>query len=138
MEKPILGMDQARAVLDAIFKAASAEPDRPLAVAIVDDGGDLVSYGRMDGCIKLAQRLALKKAYTISMMGKDGQQCKEFALSQGISILDYADANMTAAPSGVVIRRPTDDAIIGGIGISGRGPAENEELGRIGLIAIGL
>lgn len=137
-ERPTLGLDQARAALDAILKEASKQPDRPLAIAIADDTGDLVSYGRMDGCLKLAQRLAIRKAYTIAMMGKDGQECKDFAKSQGISILAYGDSNMTAAPSGIVIRRPGDNAIIGGIGLSGRTPANNEELGRIGLEALNL
>lgn len=48
--KPMLGLDQVQRAMSTMLSKANAEPDRPLAIATVDDWGDLVSYARMDRC----------------------------------------------------------------------------------------
>ena len=44
-DKPMLGLEQAQDAITAILAEANKEPDRPLAVAIVDDTGSMISYG---------------------------------------------------------------------------------------------
>ena len=49
-DKPMLSLDQVRRAMNAMLDKATQEPDRPVAIAVVDDAGNLLSYARMDGC----------------------------------------------------------------------------------------
>ena len=73
------------------------------------------------------------------MSGLDSQAYIDRLQTQGRSISDYGDPNMAAAPGGVVIRRPSDETTLGGIGVSGlpSGGAD-EAIARIGLKAMDL
>ncbi len=61
-DKPMLSLDQVRKAMDAMLADATKAPDRPLAIAIVDDQGSLISYARMDQCRVIPQRMAIRKA----------------------------------------------------------------------------
>ena len=61
-DKPMLGLSQAQDAINAILGEANKEPDRPLAVAIVDDTGSMIAYGRMDRCREVPKRMAIRKA----------------------------------------------------------------------------
>ena len=136
--KPVLGLAEAQAAVNAMLDEASKQPDRPVTIAIVDDAGDLISFARMDGCGALVQRLTTKKAYTMAMFGRGSKDLFEFMKVSGRTLWDYADPNITAAPSGAAILRPSDGAILGAMAVSGIGEKANEELCRIGLDAIHL
>ncbi len=69
-DKPMLSLDQVQKAMSA---RANQELDRPLAIAIADDVGDLVSYARMDRCRKIPQRMAIRKAYTCALSGQDSK-----------------------------------------------------------------
>ena len=47
-QKATLSLEEARRAMDRMLEEANKEPNRPLAIAIVDDQGELVSYARMD------------------------------------------------------------------------------------------
>ena len=63
-DKPMLGLDQTQRAMQAMIEKATREPDRPVAMAIVDDAGNLLSYARMDKCRPNPQTFAIRKAYT--------------------------------------------------------------------------
>ena len=42
-QKPLLSLDQTRRAMDAMLDKAIQEPNRPVAIAIVDDAGNLLS-----------------------------------------------------------------------------------------------
>ena len=63
-DKPMLSLDQVRRAMNAMLDKATQEPDRPVAIAVVDDAGNLLSYARMDGCRTNPQTFAVRKAYT--------------------------------------------------------------------------
>ena len=137
--RPALGLAQVRAAMSAMLEEAAKRPELPVAIAIVDESGDLLSYARMDNCREVPQRLAIKKAYTCAMMGQDSQALLSRLKSQHRSLADLGDPHMAGSPGGVVIRRPSDGAILGAIGVSGLfGAAEDEALSRVGLEALNL
>ena len=137
-DRPALGLAQLQEAMAAMLEEASKQPDQPVGIALVDDAGDIVSYARMDNCRKYAQRLAIKKAYTASMSGLDAQENIDRLKSPGRTVSDYGDPNMAAATGGVVIRRPSDGAILGGIGVSGAPKEAAEGICRVGLRALKL
>ena len=48
--KPVLSLDQVQRAMAAMLEKATQQPNQPVAIAIVDDVGNLVSYARMDRC----------------------------------------------------------------------------------------
>jgi len=57
----------ARAVLDAGIAEADAI-GQPMNIAVVDDGGHLVAFARMDGAIKASIDISTRKAVTSVLM----------------------------------------------------------------------
>ena len=137
-EESVLGLDEALKAMQAMLDQAVKEPDRPIAIAIVDGNGKLVQYARMDRCRALPQQIAFKKAYTAAVMRSDTAALAERFQSMGRSISDFGDPNMLALQGGVVIQRPSDNAFLGAIGVSGLAAQEDEDLARLGVQAMGL
>ena len=137
-DEAIIGLADARKAIQAMLDEAMKEPDRPLALAVVDVNGRLVAFARMDRCRLLPQSLAFKKAYTAAVMRSDTVDVAERFKSAGRSVSDFGDTNMAAVQGGVVIQRPSDNAFLGGIGVSGLAAQEDEDLARKGIAAMGL
>ena len=135
-EKPYIDFDQAQAAMKAIIAEATGPVVTPVAIAIVDDAGNMVAYAQMDNVRLYARRHAFRKAYTAAVMGMDtgphGEQLKE----RGRTVSDYGDPNLTPGVGGVVVRS-SDGIIMGGIGVGGY-LARDEELAQIGLDAMNL
>ena len=144
-DKPRLSCAQVQSAMDAMLDKAMEEPDKPLAIAIVDDMARLLSFARLDNCRFIPRKMAIKKAYTAASYGRDSA-----AWAQGIvdgggpgtgmpgNVMDYGDPDLVAVQGGVVIRRPNDNAILGAIGVSGLTAQEDEDLARLGVEALGL
>ena len=79
-----LGLDEARAVVDAMLRAAT-ERKLTRAAAVVDAGGDLIHLVRMDGGSALNARMSHHKAYTAVKWRRDTKVLKErlFDMSLG-------------------------------------------------------
>jgi glc operon protein GlcG len=137
-DKPMLSLDQVRRAMDAMLELATKAPDHPLAIAIVDDQGGLVSYMKMDGCRVIPQRMAIRKAYTCAVTGQDSRAYAERLASQGRSVAEMGDPQLAAVQGGVVVLHPSTRVILGGIGVSGLSAEDDEALARVGLEALGL
>ena len=137
-QKPLLSLDQTRRAMDAMLDKAIQEPNRPVAIAIVDDAGNLLSYGRMDHCRPNPQTFAVRKAYTSAMSGQDSVAYAERLKSQGRSVSDMGNPHLVAAQGAVVALHPQSGAVLGAIGVSGLTAQEDEDLARVGLQALGL
>ncbi len=135
-EKPYIDFNQAQAAMKAIIAEATNPAVMPVAVAIVDDGGNMVAYAQMDNVRLYARRHAFRKAYTAAIMGMDtgphGEQLKE----RGRTVSDYGDPNLTPGIGGVVVKS-RDGIIMGGIGVGGY-LARDEELALLGLKAMNI
>jgi len=64
---PRISLDQADAVI-AAARAKAVEIGQPMNIAVVDDGGHLVAFARMDGAIKASIDIATRKARTSILM----------------------------------------------------------------------
>ncbi len=137
-DKAMLGQDQVQRAMSTMMAKANEEPDRPLAIAIVDDAGDLLSYSRMDRCRKNPQRMALRKAYTCAISGRDSNDYAAWLKEQGRSVAEMGDPMLAAVQGGVVVLHPGTGAILGGIGVSGLAAQEDEDIAKMGRQALGL
>jgi uncharacterized protein GlcG (DUF336 family) len=129
-QRLVLGLVEAQDALRAVWEDAAKEPDRPVAVAIVDRDGELICYCRMDGTSPIARRLAIRKAYTSGRAGADSAAFAE-RLGRVNLPVGEVDPEFVGARGGVCIEK--DGAMLGGIGVSGRSGEEDEALARLGL-----
>ena len=137
-DKSVLSLDQVRRAMDAMLDNATQALDRPVAIAIVDDNGDLMDFARMDRCRKGPQRMALRKAYTCAISGQDSKDYAARLASQGRTVAEMGDPMLAAVQGGVVVLHPGSGAIMGGIGVSGLASQDDEDIAKLGLKALGL
>ena len=137
-DKPILSLDQTRRAMDAMLDKATQDLAHPVAIAIVDDNGDIMDFARMDRCRKGPQRMAMRKAYTCAIYGQDSKDYAARMASQGRTVAEMGDPMLAAVQGGVVILHPGSGSIMGGIGVSGLAAQEDEDLAKIGLKAMKL
>lgn len=121
-----------QAALTAMVDKAMQSPNSAVAIAIVDDTGNLLAYTQTGALRLFSRRHAIRKAYTAAVMaadtGTNGKKLKE----QDRSINEMGDLQLTAFQGGLVIKR--DGAPLGGIGVGGYdGGHLDEALARIGL-----
>ena len=136
--KPMLSLEQTQNAINTMIAKAAQEPDRPVAMAIVDDAGSLLSYARMDNCRPNPQTFAIRKAYTAALSGVDSAVYAERLKSQGRSVTDFGNPNLVSAQGAVVIIDPASGAVLGAIGVSGLAAQEDEDLSRLGVESLGL
>ena len=131
-EKKFLSFDEVVNAVQVMMESV-AKGSRPVTIAVMDDRGDLIYLGRMDGAHGFTNELALRKAYTSARRRIDTRKLGTHLKESGWGIADYG-INYTSIPGGVVIRMPGEDISYGSIGVSGRIPAsEDEEIAQIGL-----
>ena len=136
-EKPFLSFEQVRAAMSAMIDKAMQTPDEPVAMAIVDDTGNLVAYAKMDNLRIFSRRHALRKAYTSAIVGMDSGAHAERIHGQGRNMSDLGDPNLTHGQGGLVLMQ--DGVILGGIGVGGYPSGQSDEdLSRVGLAAMNL
>ena len=137
-DKPMLSLDQVQRAMSTMMAKANEEPDQPLAIAIVDDAGDLITYAKMDRCRKIPQRMAVRKAYTCALTGQDSKDYAERLKGQGRTVAEMGDPMLAAVQGGLVVLHPGTGSILGGIGVSGLAAQDDEDIARLGLQALGL
>ena len=135
--KPALDNEQVMAAMRAMIEKAHELPDEPVAMAIVDAGGELVAYYTMANLRIFSRRHAIRKAYTSAVMGRDSGEHAAGLAAQGRNIADLGDPRFTHGQGGLVIMQ--DGVILGGIGVGGYPSGQrDEDLSRVGLEAMSL
>ena len=129
--------DQVKSAMRAMIAKAEETPNEPVAMAIVDPTGNLVAYAKMDDLRLFSRRHALRKAYTAAIMGQDTGAHAQRVHSQGRSISELGDPQLTHGQGGLVIMK--DGAILGGIGVGGYPSGQaDKDLASVGLNAMSL
>lgn len=106
-----------KAVEEAIKKAE--ELGIAVSVAVVDQYGDLVAFGRMKGAIKISPKFAVAKAYTAGTIGMGTQDMAGY-VAEGkpyFGLNTLFGGELTTIAGGVPIKR--GEELIGGIGVGG-------------------
>jgi glc operon protein GlcG len=103
-----LGLDEARAIAEAILRTA-AEKNLQFAAAVVDSGGELIYLARMDGASPLNARMSVNKAYTATKWRRNTKEIKERLFDIGLGddrrdIAWFGDRRFTAVWGGILLR----------------------------------
>ena len=135
-DRQVMDVEDALHAVDAALAAASAEGAGPLAIAVVDDNGDLVAFARADGTPIFQRKHAIRKAYTASRVGADLSEFAAYRSGRGMSAADFDDGFVGAAHGGVVVRAAGQGAVVGAIGVQGSDRELDERLARLALTAL--
>ena len=105
------------AVQKAIEKAK--ELDANISVAVVDEYGVLVAFGRMEKAIKISPKFAITKAYSSGTIGLGTGDMEAYA-GEGkpyFGLSDLFGGEITTIAGGLPIM--IGDKLVGGIGVGG-------------------
>lgn len=130
-----LGLEEAQRAIAAVFEQAKKD-GRAVAVAVVDNHGDLITCARMDGAHARVLRHAIRKAYTAALMGRDTVAFKKDMQDASRSLSDYGDSSLTTLQGGLVVR--SGNQVVGAIASGGSPRQRDVEMAQIGLNALGL
>ena len=127
----MITLAQARAAIDAIVAATEAA-GFAVAVAIVDDHGDLVAAQRMDGCRPRSIRMTQRKAYTAAVMDRNSAAFAEEVEANRRQLFSYGDPMLCTLPGGVVVKDGSGRTI-GAIAVTGNAKNRDEEFASAGI-----
>lgn len=122
----------------AIAAAAEAEAIRnnwAVAIAIVDDGGHLLSLRRLDGAAPISSHIAPAKANTAALGQRDSKVYEDMVNGGRMSFLS-APVIHGMLEGGVAIMK--DGQCLGAVGVSGVKSTEDAQIAKAGIAAIGL
>ena len=120
--------------------AAAAEAEAlannwAVTIAIVDDGGHLLSLQRLDGAAPISAHIAPSKAKT-SAMGRRETKIYEDIINNGRTAfltVPYIDGMLEGGVPVVV-----DGQVVGAVGVSGVKSEQDVQIAKAGIAALGL
>jgi uncharacterized protein GlcG (DUF336 family) len=118
----------ARALVDGA-RARALELGKALSIAVVDYGGFIVLLERMDGARPMTAQIALSKAYSSAVMQRPTYMLEGWRSSDPVFFTQVGRMGqhpIVATKGGFTIKR--DAEIIGGIGVSGGSPDEDQKI----------
>ena len=132
--KPQLALEDVKKV------AAGAEAEAlrngwAVAIAVVDDGGHLLWFQRLDGASPASAQIAPAKAHTAAL-GRRESKIYEDMINQGRASFLSAPGLNGLLEGGVPIM--VDGQCVGAVGVSGVKSAEDAQIARAGIAALGL
>jgi uncharacterized protein GlcG (DUF336 family) len=129
-DRVVLDVEDALRLVDAALAEVADGSQQPIAVAVVDDMGDWVAFVRMDGVPMFHREYARRKAYTAALMRRDLQDFTEVRARTELSLADFGDPRFIGAAEGGISIRDANGNLLGGLGVSGATPEENERIAR--------
>jgi uncharacterized protein GlcG (DUF336 family) len=125
---------------DLIARAATdyaAGVEKKMVVAVVDRGGELVTFRRMDGAPLLSVQIATDKAYTAIAFGMPSHQWYEFIKEDPPLRLGIVHTpRLVIFGGGYPIT--VDGQTVGAIGVSGGHYTEDMEVAEAALRSVGI
>lgn len=144
---PLITRDQVKLNLagaERILQAAQAQAEKMklnVNIAVVDDGGHLIAFSRMDGARPASVYTALTKATTAATLRQDTGPLPAGAAEPDVwlnlSVQNAAamsGGKFTTLRGGVAV--VLDDQVIGGVGVGGATGEQDAEIARAGVAAL--
>lgn len=104
----------------------------PMNIAVVDGGGNLLAFARMDGAILGSIDIALTKATTSVLFNGPSENLWEFCKSGGPALAtEFTNGGRIPYAVGVALN-DDNGRLIGAIGVSGGLPVQDGEVARAG------
>jgi uncharacterized protein GlcG (DUF336 family) len=130
-----LTLAEARTIIDAGRERARAM-GQPVAIAVVDAAGHLISCDRMDGVALHRDRFALGKALAAVVLRQPTEQSaklRETAPERFFGILGMFPGQIYIQPGGVPLKM--GDEVVGAVGVAGGVYPADDEIAGAGIAA---
>jgi uncharacterized protein GlcG (DUF336 family) len=127
-------LDDAKAVVAAAEDRAE-EMGVPMCIAVMDDGGNLVAFHRMDGALLASIDIAQDKAYTAVSLEMDTETVWEVS-QPGESLYGLGgtnDGRIVTFGGGLPLE--VDGTVVGAVGVSGGSAEEDVTVASAGVEA---
>lgn len=122
-------------LIAAAAEAEALKNNWSVSIAIVDDGGHLLSYQRLDGAPAMSAHIAPAKAHTAALARKETKVYEDVINGGRFSFLS-APTVQGMLEGGVPIMK--DGQCLGAVGVSGVKSSEDAQIAKAGIAAIGL
>lgn len=130
-----LSLDQAQAVAAAALDKADAI-DTKMDIAVVDAGGNLKAFARMDGAWLGSIDIAIKKAKTARYFDMNTGDIGGLSQPGGpLYGIEHSNDGLITFPGGVPLKA-ADGTVIGAIGVSGSSVENDHAVAEAGAAAI--
>ncbi|MEF7614554.1 heme-binding protein [Aquincola sp. MAHUQ-54] len=131
--KPFLSLEDVKLIANAA-EAEALRNNWAVSIAIVDDGGHLLWFQRLDGAAPISSEIAPAKARTAAV-GRRESKGYEDMINQGrVSFLSAPTlAGMLEGGVPIVV----DGHVVGAVGVSGVKSSEDAQIARAGIAALG-
>jgi len=129
--KPLLGLAEA----NQIMEAAQAEAQKHgwnVAIALVDDGGHLLAFTRLDGASPASAYIAIEKART-SALGRRESKAYEDMINGGRTAFLSVPLQGTLEGAVPVV---VDGQVVGAVGVSGVKSEQDAQVARMGAQSV--
>jgi uncharacterized protein GlcG (DUF336 family) len=122
----------------AITSAAQAEALKnqwAVSIAIVDDGGHLLSFARLDGAAPISSHIAPAKARAAALGRRESKAYEDMINGGRTSFLSVPSLEGMLEGGVPIIK---DGQCIGAVGVSGVKSSQDAQIAKVGIAAIGL
>ena len=133
-QKPVLTLADVKRVADA-SEAEALKNNWAVSIAIVDDGGHLLWMQRLDGTAPISSHIAPAKARTAAL-GRRESKVYEDIINQGRTSFLSAPELEGMLEGGVPIM--VNGHCLGAVGVSGVKSAEDAQIAKAGIAALGV
>ncbi len=124
-EKKVLTLDGAKKVIDAVKQEAVKLKAPGGAIAVVDDGGNLLALERLDETFAAGSQISIGKARTAALFKRETKAFEEVINKGRTAMTSLPDSFFTPLQGGVPI--VLDGQIIGAVGVSGAASAAQDQ-----------
>ena len=130
--RPMLTLEDCRKIAGAA-EAEAKQNNWIVAIAILDDGGHLLHFLRMDGATPANARIAVEKGRTAAESRRSTGMWEERIKQGRMSMLRMPGVTPVQGGLPIVV----DGVCVGGVGVSGVQSHEDEQIAAAGIRALG-
>lgn len=132
--KPVLSLEDVKKIAAAAESHALANQWK-VVISVVDDGGHLLWLQRMDGAAPISAYIAPEKAKTAALGRRESKIYEDMINNGRMSFLSAPELQgMLEGGVPVVV----DGHTVGAVGVSGVKSAEDVQIAKAGIAALGL
>jgi uncharacterized protein GlcG (DUF336 family) len=136
---PRLKLDQAEAIIDGVIAETKNLDTKPMAVAVLDEAGQLTAFRKQDGCSLMRSDMAIAKAYASIGMAAPTSVLEERAKDRPnfFDSLPATTQGKFIPVGGANLIRDADGEILGSVGVTGDHSTIDEKCAIAGILSAG-
>lgn len=124
-DKKTLTLDGAKKIIDAAKTEAKRVNAPSGVIAVVDDGGNLMAFERLDGTFAAGANISIGKARTAALFKRPTKAFEDIIKNGRTAMVALPDSFFTPLQGGIPIT--VNGQIVGAVGVSGAASAQQDE-----------